>query len=387
MRLDLAQLELTMGGTMLVCAILFITDSWSRQRDVSDRMWALALIAVVTSNLAGLFWDLSPSMWTLAIHHSSLVAGVFSVWSGTLAADGRRPLTFAAPMIALPVAVAVLLPGPDAPSYAGSPALLVAVAGGCLATSVVVFRGTLRTRRGGFALGAAMGVLGTYSLFRLAVFVTAGPTSEAYERLAAPTATGWLTGLGFVTAAFAMLMLRSAHAPAMGTVRFDVLTGARLPAAFTVRATHALAEADRLGHDVCLARIEPEDIAAIEVAFGRGAGAEALATAGELTAAQAPPGAVFGLSESRGFEVLLPAVCAPDAHAWATTLRKAIIDAPLDLTGGSLRLTVSVGIAAASVHGYSLGALRAAAEVAVDEALAAGGNRARVAEERLEARP
>ncbi|MHB1290260.1 hypothetical protein [Georgenia sp.] len=380
MNIELAQIEMLVGSAVLLSGVLFIADSWGRRRDTSDQMWALALMSAVGASLAGVFWSLHPSAWTLAFHHAGLVTAVGSVWSGARAAEGRNPFTWLAVAPAVPVALVVVLLGPDAALHTSLPVLLVAVAAAAVGTGVLVSRGSLRTRRGGPVLGTAMFLLGAYSLFRLALYLTVGPTSEVYHALAGSTVTALLTGLAFIAAAFGMVMLRSAHTPDAGTERFDWLTGARLPHAFAVRARQVLAESDRMGHTVTLARIEPEDVAAIDVAFGRGAGAVALATAGEITAMLEPAGAVLGLTTTHGFEVLLPAMQASDGHRWATTLRKALIDTPLDVTGGHLRLTISVGLASSSVHGYSLAALRAGAEAAVGEALSAGGNRVRVAE-------
>lgn len=380
MNLQLAHVEMVIGGAVLLSGAVFMVDSWGRRRDTSDRLWALAFMAVVCASLAGIFWDLYPTVWALAIHHASLVAGVNAVWSGARAAEGRRPLAGLGLVLAVPAGLAVVALGEHAPYHANLPVLLILVIAAAGGTGMLIAQGSLRARRGGPLLGIAMSSLGLYSLFRLAVYLTAGPESEAFSRMAGTAGAAFVTGISFIAAGFGMVMLRSAHAPAVGTVRFDWLTGARLPSTFTRRAEQLIAEADRMGQSVCVVRIEPEDVAAIDIAYGRGAGAEALAAVGEAAAMLEPPGSVLGLTPTRGFELLLPTMPVGDVREWAGCLRKALIDTPLDVTGGRLRLTISVGIASASVHGYSLSALRAAAESAVDEALSAGGNRIRVAD-------
>lgn len=379
MVLDLTTLLVVSAAVVVLISALFISEAWVRRGSPVDRLWSLAFIAVIATALATLVSWLSPQIWwSSALANGSTVLAVWTMWSGVRAYDGRRALLEVSASVATLVALAAFLHGPDAGTWAGGGAMLTAVALGGALIAVAVLRGPMREYRSAITLVTMAVLLSAYYLCRLVGYLVLGPGSPGFRLYFGTELSTLVLSLLVTGTAFAMVALRSAQAAdrRLAEQAFDPVTGARMPASFQHRAGELLAEAETRNHGMCLVVLVPEGLEAIEVAFGRRTAERALAACGETAGLLTGSRSVLG-SQNRlgpGFEVLVPE--GPDvATRCAERLAEELVDAPIEVPGSRLRLTLSSGVACVQQHGYDLRALRAAADQAVRAALAEGGDR------------
>jgi diguanylate cyclase (GGDEF)-like protein/putative nucleotidyltransferase with HDIG domain len=166
--------------------------------------------------------------------------------------------------------------------------------------------------------------------------------------------------------------------------RTDPKTGLFNFAHFSERLGESLADAHRRGGSLAVVVVDLDHLREINNRFGHlvgdrviGAVAEELGETGRLDATAAR----FGGEE---FCLLLPDVSIEDARGCAEGLRERVAalrfrEEDGKIAGGTVKVTLSAGIAAFPDHGDSADELLKAADLAVYEAKAAGRNRVRIA--------
>lgn len=380
MSLDLPTLLVVSALVIVLTAGMFVSHAWTETGEDVDRVWALAFVAAVATTTFLLVAVLAPDLWpAVPLVNGFTALTVWAMWAGVRLHTGRRPLVGVLYGVPVLTALASAVHGPDGGYWAGEEALLAATAAGGYATGAAILRSHLRRDRLGVMLAVILLGHALFYTFRLVLFVGVGPEGRAFLTYAGTEVATLVNVLVIVGAAFCMVALRASRAQdrRVDAANFDPMTGARTSRTFPRRAQDVLDGARGTGRPAVLVAVAPEGVQTLGAAFGAGCAEQAMAVCGEVLQMVLPARAVLGRDalDGRAFQVVLTGCTVEEAHEWADELRKELIDTPVPVPGGHMRVTASVGVVDAADHGFDLEAMCDAARDLSRSATAAGGNR------------
>lgn len=143
--------------------------------------------------------------------------------------------------------------------------------------------------------------------------------------------------------------LQTAHAAADLQAKTDPLTGINNRRAFLDQGEQIIRYCERHELDVCALVIDVDHFKSINDTLGHFAGDTVLKYIGEKIRKLFRRSDVFGRIGGEEFAVILPHTSERDAVAIAEKLRRAIADAPIKCGDERVRVTLSVGVADASL--------------------------------------
>jgi diguanylate cyclase (GGDEF)-like protein len=250
---------------------------------------------------------------------------------------------------------------------------------------------------GWLAVVAACGALQRAASRALSLAAGPGPAAGAAPPRGRADAAGWLAGLSasvVVTAAIAaspwyavpavlVALARSRqHARLAAAARTDAKTGLLNAAAWQQAAAAEAARAARSGRPLAVAMIDIDHFKKVNDTWGHLVGDQVLAAIAQALAGQLRPYDIAGRFGGDELAVLLPDATEATARLAAERLRSGIA-ATSPLPGSTLRVTVSIGVAAAIPAREDHQDLVAAADEALYAAKQAGRNQVRLAERPL----
>ncbi len=153
----------------------------------------------------------------------------------------------------------------------------------------------------------------------------------------------------------------------------DHLTGALSRRAWTSRAEMEVDRAQRYGRKLSLAILDIDNFRLINEAYGHSAGDAVITRIATLCMSSVRQSDVFGRHGGEEFVLLLPETGVREATIVAERIRAHFHAAPVDL-GEPVHVTVSVGVAGLCPSDADLNALIIRADLALEEAKAAGRN-------------
>lgn len=384
MNLDLTTLYVFSGLVIVAVAAMFILEVVRRGITPVDRIWTLALSsALATAVCYAAAASLPAAWWCVGLGNGASVLTTFAMWSGIRAYNGQRPLLGVGATLAAVVALVAVVQGPAAGEWAGGGAMIAGTGVGALLAAATAARGRMRLTPSGPVLAGVLTMVWLYYIVRLTLFLTQGPYSTAFRTYAGTELTTLLLTLLVLTAAVAMVSARGDHVlkQRQGQQHFDPMTGARTPESFRRRGTELLEEARGSCHPVAVAAVIVQDVPTLVTAFGIDQAEQAVVIVGERCGELAPPPALVGraATDAESFDILLVGRSPDEVGRWAEQLRKRVIDSPLALPSGSVRLRVSIGVATDAEGVQDLTELCARATEQARAVLDRGGNRVVVA--------
>ncbi|MGO1583304.1 MAG: GGDEF domain-containing protein [Actinomycetaceae bacterium] len=383
MSLDTFTLQAIAGLIVLTVTILFVVDARTRGEDDVDRIWGGAFAAALTGSFAFVVAASSPQLWWAnGYGNGAVVLTTFLMWNGTRAWTGRRPLLAVSAGAGSLAVLATLAEGPDGGAWAGGWAMLLGASVGGILAGTELLRARRRRSPVVVLLAAVVLAAGAFYLLRFVLILTAGPDSHVFRRWAGTAASSIVIIALITCAAFCMIAMRGQdiRAERREQRNYDPMTGARTVLSFRPRAQSAIV-GDRATHQpVSMVTLDLDDHERIATAFDRSVADDAVITVGEVVRRLLPPRSLIGREDSRtGFDVLLSRHSVAEARLWAEQVRTELLDAPLAVETGRLRLRMSIGIACDETAGYDLDDLAQVCRDAASAALGEGGNRVHVA--------
>jgi diguanylate cyclase (GGDEF)-like protein/PAS domain S-box-containing protein len=161
--------------------------------------------------------------------------------------------------------------------------------------------------------------------------------------------------------------------------RTDVLTGAASRRHFFTRAEEAIRLARRYSHPLSLLMLDLDHFKRVNDTHGHQVGDLVLKALVQLAWQTLRKVDVLGRIGGEEFAILMPETDAEQAFQVAERLRQAVDAAKVPFNGGSVRFTVSIGVATLTDGDTSIGVLLSRADGALYEAKRTGRNRVVVA--------
>ena len=379
MNLDTLTLLVMNGVIVALCGMSFILNTAFHRTDSVGRIWSLGFIAAMVVTIAHdasatgqLIW------WAIVVANVSLTIAVGSLWAGLRRYNRRsRGCLWVVGAISVLVLSATLLHGESAGRWAGAAELWIAVAVLCLLGALEAVRGRMRRNLSGQILAVALWVTAAAATARSIVFTVDGETGAlflTYFNTANATALS-LCVVVLLTIAVSALRAQQMSGSAVGDLTDGIHSAAGVlsAAAFGQAATDHLSRARNAGVGLAVIGADIDNLPEINVAFGRVAGDEAIASFASKLRASAPVLSIIGHPASGRFLVLVGAGSAAEARAVAERMQATLVDEPLK-EASLIRLTASFGIADTFDHGYALTALSIAVNTAIETVKERGGN-------------
>ena len=380
MQLDTMTLLQLNGVVIALCGVVFILNTAFNRNDSVGRIWSLAFIAGMMVTIAHGASDTGQMIWwAIVVANVTLTVAVGSVWAGLRRYNGRsRSRSFwVIAAFSVLVLAATLLHVEAAGRWAGAAELWIGLAVLAALGALEAARGLLRRNLSGRILSVALWTAAVAATARAVVFTVDGVGGAVFATYfsTAQFAALSLCLVVLMTVAAAALRAQQGSGSAVGDVTDGIHSAAGVlsAAAFVQAATDHLDRAENAGVGLALIGADIDNLPEINIAFGRVAGDEAITRFATKLRASAPVLSIVGHRASGRFLVLAGAASAAEARALAERIQTTLVDETL--TEASLiRLTASFGIADTFDHGFTLTALSAAVNTAIDTVKTAGGN-------------
>jgi diguanylate cyclase (GGDEF)-like protein len=378
MQLDGPTLQMLSGLIVILCGVSFIFNTALNRNDPPGRLWSLAFVAGMMVAVGyGVYIVSADAWWSISVANTALVVAVGALWSGCRVYNGRSSGFLVVGVLAGVVGVLSLIPGPDGGEWAGAgPLWLVTAAMGALG-GYEALRGRLRRNVNGRILAIVLFVAAVFYAGRAVVFLTEGAGSDTFLAYFDSGTASILNMALIVTACIAVSILRAegVGSSAVGdiTVGIHSAAGVLSATAFRQAAGDHLGRARRAQLGLALIGADIDNLPEINTAFGRSAGDEAIARFADTLRSSSPLMAQIGHPAAGRFFVLAAVGSATEARAITERIQNALVDGPLG-ESYQIRLTASFGIADTYDHGYDLGELTEATNLAISIVKQRGGN-------------
>ncbi|PPF60579.1 hypothetical protein C5E11_16655 [Clavibacter michiganensis] len=378
MNLDSFTLMAMSSLAVVLCGISFILNTSFTRNDSTGRIWSLGFISgIVVAAGYGVEAAVPDAWWGLLVGNAAYIAAVGALWSGARLHNGRSPRLWIVAVVALVVVVATALQAADAGTWAGAPVLWLGLTALSALGAIELQRGRLRRNINGRALSIVLWVVAVFMLARTISFLVSGPEGRSFSTYFNSGIAAVVTMALIISAAIAVSVLRVERGAdsAVGDLSDGIFSRAGVLSAesFVQTAEDHLERAEAARGGIALIGADVDRLPEVNIAFGRGAGDEAISTFAQTLRMTVPVMAAIGHPSAGRFFVLASVASETEALALAERIQIALVDTPLP-DRQKIRLTASLGIATSFDHGYALTALTAAVLSSVEQVKSAGGN-------------
>ncbi|MET4639351.1 GGDEF domain-containing protein [Mycetocola sp. 2940] len=375
--LDLQTLLIASGMVVAICGVSFVINTVFGRNDPSGRLWSAAFIAGILTTISFAIWGAeSSAWWAIAVGNASLVLAMGCVWAGARLFNGRTSrFAFVLGGSAL-AALAVVIEGPGGGDWAGGFVFLSGVAVFSVLAGAEALRGRMRRNLNGRILAMLMLTVGAYYGARAVVFLVATPDSSIFQEAFGTEVTTFFTILFVIVASSSMSILRVERSGNRGSrpLEYGNWHGTLPDALFSSPAADRIRRANRHGERVAFLGAEIDNMADINIAFGRAFGDDAIEAFSSILQDHLPTTAIIGRRAGAQFACLVMADDLEQAHDIVERVRIALVDEPVDTSTG-IRLSVSWGVVLVEQDEPDIAALTAEVRHLVKSAQEAGGNR------------
>jgi diguanylate cyclase (GGDEF)-like protein len=374
--LDLQTLLIASGMVVAICGVSFVINTVFGRNDAPGRLWSAAFIAGILTTIAYAIWGAEPSAWwAIVVGNASLPLAMGCVWAGARLFNGRRSrISLVVAGTAL-VALAAIVESPQGGDWAGGFAFLLGVSLYASLAGVEALRGRMRRNLNARVLAALMLIVGAYYGVRSVVFLVASPDSAVFREMFGTEVTTFITILFVIVASTSMSILRAERSGNRATRPLELANwnGILPDALFSAPAADRIRRASRQGERVAFLGAEIDNMADINIAFGRSFGDDAIEAFSRILQDHLPTTAIIGRRLGAQFACLVMAEDLQQAYDIVERVRIALIDEPVETSTG-IRLSVSWGVVLVETGEPDIPTLTAEVRALVKTAQDQGGN-------------
>ncbi|GAA5190302.1 GGDEF domain-containing protein [Arthrobacter gyeryongensis] len=375
MGLDPVSLKIALGIVAFTLCLLFF-GSFRRTRSAYSGWWCLALVFLLSGNMAYLLAGTPQQIWAGPLGNALLVAGAFSVWAGS-----RSLRLLATPrwqLLTGPVATAVAatLENPATNAWSGGLVYLAMMSLGMGLATVELWRLKPGVSRAHRSLALAAGVLGSFFFCRGIAYVVEGPDGPDFGTFLSSATTSVVTIVLLVTVSFSMTALSNEQLINGLNERAtrDGLTGLLNRTAFMELATQEIGRLHSAGSISTLILADLDHFKSLNDKHGHAAGDTAIQAFAAACQASVRHTDLVGRYGGEEFTILLPGADLESAEIIANEISRRLASAePPD---GVTFPTVSYGIAPSTLANADVAHMIVAADKALYQAKSFGRNRA-----------
>ncbi|MCR2811482.1 hypothetical protein NQ166_09700 [Microbacterium sp. zg.Y1090] len=369
---------------VLVCALLFIIETFLRREDPTGRLWALGFLGGGATTLLYLAWAADPgAWWAVAAGNGTMVASAGLLWLGCRRYNDQsmRLPGWIVAAASVAASVAVVVEGPDIGGWAGALWMFVPLCGFGIAGAVATRSGAMRRAPNAIPLTVVFALQGAFYFVRIVVFSTSGPDSELFSVWFGTTTASGLTVVLTITAVVAMSVLRTDRAQLRGWAAASdgAMFGVR-SRGDVVTALQHIVQASRPQDDLpAVLVIRTAELDYIATAFGIELADELVAAGRAAVLRAVPPLAIVGEDGEGRLAVITTVRSSGEARRVGMAVYRELFDALNSVSGGVLP-SLGIGIAVGSSRAHDAGALLEEARVASLRAASSSASAVLVAE-------
>lgn len=383
MTIDLYTIQLAMTTVTIVAGVMFILDTFLRKTDDAGRLWAISFMAGILAAFATATWALVPgAWWAIAVGNAAMVLAPALLWCGARAYNGRTDLVWSAVIAAAGAGVAVIVEGPDGGDWAGALVMFALIAVFAALGAAESLRSPMRENWTARGLTVMFVVVALFYAARAVGFVVLGPGDPWFEHVLGTEVSAFVLMSLVIVAVVSLVVLQSerlAGAPGRGGLAPSFTADGVLNAAsFREVVGDWLDRANYHDEQLVFMRVELDELAALNTAFGRSVGGELLTRFTATVRRYSSPHSDIGIAGPGVLIVVAPFARLEDAEESAAAVQAGLRDHRLDAAQG-LRLSASIGLAGTDVVGYDFDRLMSAAAEAAAAARANGGDAVTIA--------
>jgi len=375
---DLRTLLLVVATADLAVALVLLAGAGRRLR--FGIAWWIGSLFIRALAVTVLVARLEPQAAVLVVSAALLSLSISFQGAALLAYDGRRFPDWAHTAVMAGIAIPFTIIGIDAVNAVLFGGLVFGALLALLAAVALQVRPTIAGRHRARNVLVVTYALGAFAF--LARGVSAMMSAEPLQAFTSPSAFQSAVFLAAATAAivstfgFMMLHKERADGEAVRMATIDPLTGAYNRRTFHDIAERELARARRAGDPLSIIVVDIDHFRPVNEQHGIRAGDEVLRRVADLIRSALRKEDMLVRYGGEEFLVMLPEVPGPGAVVVAGRIRKAVEAEIIQVDGGPLRLTVSVGVSARLDEGpESIENLLARADEALALAKQRGRNR------------
>jgi diguanylate cyclase (GGDEF)-like protein len=376
MIIDIQTLLIASGIVVAVSGVSFILSTALRRSEAYGRTWSIAFVAGILETIAYIVWAASPeAWWGVGVGNASLALAIALMWSGCRQFNERRSLFWIALLGAGAVGAASVIQGPNGGAWAGAAAMFAAIVVFAALAGLETVSGNLRRALDARVLTIVFFVVAVYYLLRLAVFLTAGESSEIFTTYFGTVTTTVIAIVLVIVAAISMTAIQPATERGMvragGSTRSLRIEGVSDLEHFEQEMLDWLVRSRRERETLVLLALSVDGLGHINSAFGRSFGDQTIRTVGRIACEFSPAAALIAHSGGGRFLILTTAPAIGSPVAIAERLQTALVETPVDAVQG-IRAIATFGLASTDDVGYGLTEMALAADSALQVAKATG---------------
>ncbi|WP_411719786.1 GGDEF domain-containing protein [Mycetocola sp.] len=375
--LDLQTLLIASGMVVAICGTSFVINTVFGRNDPPGRLWSAAFIAGILTTISFAIWGAEPSAWwAIVLGNASLVLAMGCVWAGSRLFNGRSSRFVFVIGGSAVAAAAATIDSPEGGDWAGGFVFLLGVSVFSALAGVESLRGRMRRNLNARILATLMLVVGAYYGARAVVFLLASPESDLFREAFGTEITTFFTILFVIVASTSMSILRAERSSARPSRPLEQANwnGILPDAMFSTPAADRIRRANRHGERVAFIGAEIDNMADMNIAFGRTFGDDTIESFSSILQDHLPPTAIIGRRAGAQFACVVMADDLEQAQDIVERVRVALIDEPVEKSTG-IRLAVSWGVVMVEPGEPDIAALTAEVRGLVKAAQQAGGNR------------
>jgi diguanylate cyclase (GGDEF)-like protein len=375
MGLDPASLKIALGIVAFTLCLLFF-GSFRRTRSAYSGWWCLALVFLLSGNMAYLLSGTSQQVWAGPLGNALLVAGAFSVWAGSRSLRLLRTPRWQLLAGPAATAVAAALENPATNVWSGGLVYLAMMSLGMGLATVELWRLKPSVSQAHRSLALAAGVLASFFFCRGIAYLVEGPDGPDFGTYLSSATTGVVTIVLLVTVSFSMTALSNEQLINGLNERAtrDGLTGLLNRTAFMELATQEINRLHSAGSVCTLILADLDHFKSLNDSHGHAAGDTAIQAFAAACRASVRHTDLVGRYGGEEFTILLPGADVESAEIIAGEISRRLASA--EAPDGITFPTVSYGIAPSTLDNAEVAHMVVAADKALYQAKSLGRNRA-----------
>lgn len=374
--IELYTAQLATSVVTTVAGVMFILDTLFGRADASGRLWAVSYMSGMLTAIAYAIAILLPgAWWAIGVGNGAMVFTAGLLWSGARAFNGRPALVWAPAAGAVLSALAVLVAGPHGGAWAGAWVLFAGIALFSALGAIESLRAPMSASWAGRGLTVAFVIVALYYVLRTGVLFVAGLESDEFRTLFGSEASAFVMMTLVVVTTVCLVVLRGGRRGAGRGGRSDGAGGVAVPGASAQRplVEDWIERASFHDEQLVFTRVRLDEVEAIDLAFGRSAGAAIAERFADAVRRYSPPTAAVGLVAPGELLVVAPFARIADARRAAAAVQAGLGEQLVSEAEG-IRLSSSIGLAGTDAIGYDYARLLDASGAALERARANGGD-------------